>query len=140
MERIDEQSRRKPGFTDGRPAELADGQEWTFALPRLRLSPAREGDTDRYRVRLGRAGVPRYQKWHEVITGAVLTPVEEYWDTRMDAAACLLRANYELSDDELDELLAYEDDGPQGPYTTRWREIDQAILGILPKAPSATSS
>jgi hypothetical protein len=135
----DESSRRKPGFIAGCPVTLADGQEWTFPLPKLRLSPRRA--EDRYVITAGRVGFPRYREWVEAITAA---PGQiggiAYWNARMDAAATLLRANYDLSDDEVDELLAWEDDGPDGLSTQRWSTIDRAILGLLPKASSDTSS
>jgi hypothetical protein len=56
MNRIDEKSRRKPGFTAGVGVVLADDQEWTFSPPRLRLSPVRSGDG--FTVAVNRVGLP----------------------------------------------------------------------------------
>ncbi len=129
--KIDCESRRLPGFTDGRSVVLGDGQAWTFARPKLRLAPRREGE--RIGVAVGRAGLPDYERWYAVITGAQRPPVEEYWAVRMEAAATMLGLNYELSDSELAILLEYQDDGPDGPFTARWDEIDRAVMCILPK-------
>jgi hypothetical protein len=128
---IDQAARLKPGFTAGRPVVLGDGQTWTFGLPRLRLAPRRDGAG--FRTAVGRAGLPDYERWYNVLTGVERPPVDEYWAVRMTAAATMLTLNYELSDAELDELLAFEDDGPDGPYHTRWGEIDAAVMGLIPK-------
>jgi hypothetical protein len=136
MPSIDERSRRKSGFIDGLPVVLGDGQEWTFPLPRLRLTPQRDGD--RYKVRVGRAGLANYERWVEVLTGSLPLPPEAMWDLRMDAAATLLSLNYELDESELEELLVWEAGDPASEE--RWAQIDRAILGLRPKASSATSS
>jgi hypothetical protein len=133
---LDERSRRKPGFTPGVAVVLADGQEWTFPLPRLRVTPRRDGD--RYAARVGRVGLPDYEHWAEVLTGSVMLPPEEEWAVRMGAAATMLEQNYELSEAELEELLVWEADDPESD--ARWDAIERAILGIRPKASSATSS
>ena len=85
MDRIDEKSRRKPGFTPGAAVVLADGQEWTFALPRLRLTPRRSGDG--FAVAVNRVGLPDYARWEAVLCAEVQVPTEEYWSVRMTAAA-----------------------------------------------------
>src|SRR5437868_14962015 len=54
MNRIDGKPRRKPGSTPGVVVALADGQEWTLALPRLRLSPRRFRRMNRFSVELDR--------------------------------------------------------------------------------------
>ena len=64
MSRIDETSRRRPGFTAGVAVVLADGQEWSFALPRLRLTPRRSGDG--FTVAVARVGLPDYERWDAV--------------------------------------------------------------------------
>jgi hypothetical protein len=55
----------------------------------------------------------------------------------MTAAATLLLANYDLTDDELESLLVWEDGDPVSDG--RWGQIDDAVLGIVPKAEPATS-
>src|SRR4051794_18267454 len=101
---LDEMSMRKPEFTSGVPVVLGDGQEWTFALPRLRLSPCITSDGT-ISVSVNRSGLPRYEHWVRVITGAVQLPIDEYWVVRMQAAATLLLANYAIAGDELAILL-----------------------------------
>ncbi len=137
---IDERSRRKPGWTDGGAAELADGRPWHFPRTRLRLAPRRSGEgVDRHTVASTRdhPDAPRLAEWIATITappGAV--DGYRYWDARMDAAATLLRINYELSDDELAALLAWVD-GDEAS-AARWAGIDACILGhSTPKASPA---
>jgi hypothetical protein len=103
MSRIDEKSRRKPGFSAGVAVMLADGQEWTFPPPRLRLSPVRSGDG--FTVTVNRVGLPDYPRWEAVLCNEAQVPATEYWTVRMTAAATLLLANYELTDEELGALL-----------------------------------
>ena len=134
MSRIDEKSRRKPGFTPGVAVVLADGQEWKFPPPRLRLSPVRAGDG--FAVAVNRAGLPDYPRWEAVLYSEAQVPAEEYWTVRMTAAATLLLANYELTDQELDSLLVWETGDPAADE--RWDRIDEAILGVVPKPAPAT--
>jgi hypothetical protein len=131
---IDEKARRTPRFTEGPQVVLGDGQMWRFPALRLRLSPAR-AEGDRFRVSANRTGLPRYEEWVAAITSQTV-PARDYWDARMDAAASLLRLNYELTDEELAELLVWEPDDPAADE--RWDQIDAAILGTPPKACSAT--
>jgi hypothetical protein len=65
-------------------------------------------------------------------------PAEEYWTVRMTAAATLLLANYELTDEELGSLLVWETDDRAADE--RWDRIDEAILGVVPKPAPATDT
>jgi hypothetical protein len=134
MDRIDEQSRRKPGFSPGVAVVMADGQEWTFPPPRLRLSPVRSGDG--FAVAVNRVGLPDYARWEAVLCSEAQVPPEEYWSVRMTAPATLLLANYELIDEELGSLLVWEAGDPASEE--RWDRIDEAILGVVPKPAPAT--
>ncbi len=129
---IDERSRRRPGFSEGVPAELADGQSWTFPRTRLRLTPVR-GDDGRYGPAIARTvageSIPRMAEWIAAITappGGIRG--DTYWGARLDAAASLLLLNYELADYELAPLLVWDEDDPAS--VARWDGIDAAILGI----------
>jgi hypothetical protein len=135
---IDEKARRKPGFTPGVGVVLADGQEWTFALPRLRVTPGRRVDGSGFHAELGRVGLADYPRWAAIIAGDDPVPNREYWDIRVAAGATLLLANYDLSDDELASLLVWVSADPASEE--RWDRIDDAILGVVPKAEPATSS
>jgi hypothetical protein len=134
MSRIDEKSRRKPGFTAGVAVVLADGQEWSFPPPRLRLRPVRSGDG--FAVTVNRVGLPDYPRWEAVLCSEAPVPPEEYWSVRMTAAVALLLANYELTDQELGSLLVWETGDPAADE--RWDRIDEAILGAVPKPGPAT--
>jgi hypothetical protein len=134
-DRIDEATRRRTGFTAGLAVTLADGQEWIFPVPRLRVTPRRSGAG--FVARVNRAGLPDYEGWVAVIVGDIPVDPEEAWSIRMTAAATLLLSNYELSDDELAELLVWESD--DAASQERWEQITDAILGVVPKAGSATT-
>jgi hypothetical protein len=138
---IDERARRRPGWTEGLPAELADGQAWTFPRTRLRLRASPAGD-GRHGPSIGRTAggedLPRMGEWIAAITGAPGTvPADRYWTARFDAAASLLRINYDLADEEIGALLVWDEDDPAS--VARWDAIDAAILGVGgPKPTPAT--
>jgi hypothetical protein len=135
---LNEETQRRPEFQAGIAVELADGQQWHFPVPRVRLAPVRTPG-GAWAVGVGRSGLPEYAHWAEVLLGLTEADPEEYWRIRMTAAATLLCLNYDLEGDELAELLAFEPDAPDGPYTRRWMDIDAAVLGMVPKASPATS-
>jgi hypothetical protein len=60
----------------------------------------------------------------------------KYWSVRITAAATLLLANYELTDEEFGSLLVWE--AGDEAAEERWERIDEAILGVVPKPAPAT--
>lgn len=87
---LTEPARRRPG-ADGVPVRLADGASWLLAIPRYRADggsltvPDVDGEIDRL-----------YER--SALCGEVA--LVDVWS----AARTLLRANYDLGDDEFDEL------------------------------------
>lgn len=141
---IDEKSRRRPGWTDGYPCTLADGQAWTFPRIWLRLTPARDESGRRIAAPAHHANgtdLPDYARWAAIVGG--IDPVRglDYLEPRLVAAAELLALNYDLSDDEIAGLLRWDEQlhAADAPEFDRWAEIDQAILGRLPKPTPAIS-
>lgn len=134
-ERIDEQSRRRPGWRDGAKIELADGQEWTFPRPRVRYVPS---DHERgFEVRSGfgpeyDATIVAYDEavergdWPGMVGG------------QMKIAAFLLRLNYDLTTAELQRLLQFEY-GPGIEDPIRRAIMDVASGADAPKASTAGS-
>jgi hypothetical protein len=128
------EQRRKPGFVDGPAVGLGDGGEWTFPRleltlrHRVRYAPEAAGGLVACRSAVPTAELPRLGEWVAAITsppGSIAG--DRYWAARMDAAATLLRLNYDLADDELGALLVWESDDPASH--SRWDAIDAAVLG-----------
>ena len=135
---INEQSRRRPGFTDGGAVVLADGQSWHFPAIRLRLRAATAADGSiAPGVSYTAAGVPLpdYERWRRAITsppGAI--PGDVYWTARLTAAAAMLRANYLVADVELGELLVWDQD--DAASLERWDAVNAAVLGLSAPKPA----
>ena len=132
MSKLDEAALRRPEFTEGSKVRLGDGQEWTFPRPVLRLIPVRKPD--------GRIGVgepPPYGEDYQrelidLLNGCDDTPEGRYRyvEAAMQLAAKLLLMNYDLTFDQLSELLYYD---LEGSTREMWEAIDQVIVGQAPK-------
>lgn len=135
MNRLNESSRRRPSWRDGHKITLADGQEWTIPKPRLRLRPRFEAG----RV-VATRDLPEYapedDELVEALFGAGDDEPDRWLTARFELLARLLRANYELSDLELTELLSIDDGDPS--TGERWTEITRALRGLGPKPSPAT--
>ncbi|WP_165251175.1 hypothetical protein [Paludisphaera soli] len=130
---FDEAALRRPEFTEGYKAALGDGREWTFPKAVLRIVPARLADGS-----FGVKETPPYGDDYQADLRVVLdnaddTPegIYRYVVARMTLAAKLLLRNYDLTDDQLADLL-YFDTG--GGTNAMWAAIDRIIVGDAPKA------
>jgi hypothetical protein len=85
---------------------------------------------DGFVVAVNRVGLPDYARWEAGLCSEAPVPPEEYWSVRMTAAATLLLAHYDLTDEELGALLVWEAGDPASDE--RWDQIDEAILGVIP--------
>ena len=107
-----EPERRRPGAS-GIPVTLADGQTWLFAHPRYQ--PRHEGLTR-----------PRIDgPLDRIFDRAVLNeglPLCDLWEVARE----LLRANYDLSGDELNSLLTV----PRGDERQLASDVLDAVSGI----------
>jgi hypothetical protein len=130
----DEKALRRPEFQPGHKVMLADGQEWEIPKPRLRLRPRFEGG----RV-VGFSDLPSFGPEHDELVETLFglgEPEPDAWLTaRWEILGRLLRANYDLTDGDLVELLAI-DDGPA--EAERWAGITRALRGLAPKPLPAT--
>lgn len=165
MPTIDENARRRGDFAGGAPVVLADGQVWYLAKPRVRLTP---DDADGFRVILTLAADDGYQQLYDRWESARkrikehrdLTQVAEEALAAGDEAAAfpepihrrdtpaameiqmgraLLLRNYDLTRDEVDQVLqfGYDDDDPEGKRIME--EVVSLAIGSGPKPPPATS-
>jgi len=101
---IEEASRRRPGFAPGIPVKMADGQCWELPRPTVDLAPKFGDDGEMVLTRMTSLG-PGFDGLLEELAGTAA-----WTDTLLvtfKIGAHLLRANYELSGDELATLLRY---------------------------------
>ena len=126
---LDERALRKPEFSEGDWAELADGQRWNFPRPRLRFRPKFvDGKVD---VGGGRTFGPEYDESLSLILGTKEAEPFEVVTAKFDMAIRLLRSNYNLSDDEVCDLLVLETEDPTS--VGRFHAVSDILAGIAPK-------
>ncbi len=138
---LNEPSLRKPGFQEGIKVKLGDGQEWTFPPVKMRVVPTMDSEgtvtAKSSRTTMGSDVTKEINAFVDYIIS------EEDWNLmgwltkRMTAAAKLLMMNYDLSGEQLAELLYWEQDDQE--IADRWQAIDSAMLGIVPKVSAAGS-
>jgi hypothetical protein len=121
--------RRLPDFELGLPVLLADGQAWSLRLPALSVRPKVQ-DGEPIGVIIGRHRIPDYEAIAAVLLSNPPAEPRDHWHARFRAAAALLRANYELHDSELEQLLAHRVGDPDA--SARWPVIEDLFLGYLP--------
>ena len=132
---LDETALRKPGFAEGYKVRLADGQEWTFPKPRFRFRP-KIGPDGRVEVGGGPSFGPEYDQQFEVLFGVVESDGFEQLRVKLEMAVRLLQSNYELTANDLAELLVLEP-GDQASED-RWDELVRVLMGLGPKLSPAT--
>lgn len=128
---LDEVALRKPGFQEGIKVKLCDGQEWTFPKVRLRLVPKinTEGDI---KLETKRDYATDVQKFLEYEVDDENFDFMDWMTRRFAAAAKLLLVNYDLTGQQLAEVLYWEADSDESD--DRWKLVDHAVLGLSPKA------
>ena len=107
---LDETVLRKPGFTDGHKVRLADGQEWVFPRPRIRLRP--EIVDGKVEIGGGPSFGPEYDDQLDVLFGAVDVDPVERLRVKFEMAVRLLSANYDLKPEDYAELIVLEPGEP----------------------------
>jgi len=132
---LDERSLRKPTFSDGYPVRLADGQDWTFPKPRIRFRPKIRPD-GRVEVGGGPSFGPEYDAMLDTLFGVTEAEPVEQLRVKFEMAVRLLSANYELTAEQLGELIVLE----PGDETSdeRWEQLSRVLMGIAPKLSPAT--
>ena len=136
---LDEKLLRRPSFSEGYAIRLCDGQEWTFPKPWLRFVPKRKED-GMFGMAVENSYGPEYSSLVDRYTTLEPGPDGDFdrLELRMHMAATLLIQNYDLSDDDLADLLAFEPDHQDN--VSMWvNEIMRVLLGLAPK-PSADGS
>ena len=145
---LDEPSKRKPNFDqrNSMSVVLADGQSWWIPKPWLEIRPVfRDGQA------VTAYPVLTYNEALDELVQAIAV-VEDIWEqvtAIASVAAWLLRWHYELTDHDLDQLLAFRrgDDvslawmqyvcniatGQSGPkVSSAWRRLTLLAQGTMP--------
>jgi hypothetical protein len=97
--------RRDEFHPDSHPIEMADGQKWHFPRPRVRFATGFGG---------GRANVKTWvEHWDgfmDLLEEAARMPegTGDWVSAHLSIAANMLLRNYDLSDQQLDELFGFE--------------------------------
>lgn len=126
---LDEATLRTEGFTEGNWFVLADGQRWCFPRPRFRFKPKMiDGKIDV-------VGQPTYGPEHDdkldVLFGVTEADALEQWRVKFEMAVLLLQANYNLTVDQIGDLIVFVPGEPASD--DRWENLTRAIMGIAPK-------
>jgi hypothetical protein len=112
--------------------KLGDGQEWSFPLPRIRMVPKRNGDgqfTFGFKPAPGQGNI--LGKSFDLLWTIQEQEPDDAWGIRFGAAACLLQMNYNLTDENLEDLIYLDKNDPE--TFERWRDIEQILRGLNPK-------
>ncbi len=126
---LDEQSLRKPGFSEGYKVTLADGQEWTLPKPRIRFKPRLVDG--RVEVGGGPSFGPEFDDKFDILFGVTQADPVERLRVKFEVAVGLLGTNYNLEPEDFSELIVLEPDDPVSDE--RWEQLCNAIMGIAPK-------
>ncbi len=127
---LSEQELRRPEFSEGHKAALADGQEWTFPRPVLRFRPARGQDG-----KLGMGGDwghdLEYRRLRDALVDVDQENTFEMMSLQIQIAANLILRNYALSDDDLGSLIYFDFADPCN--AEMWEGLTDVIFASPPK-------
>lgn len=146
---LNEAAKRRPDALLEAPVILGDGQTWY--LPKVRTRMARTSGS--YAFRPVVPGIPEFHRLVDAIdeTAERMSQipreerkhedVEAYFNAEFAAAEALIRRNYELTDEELSDVLSWALDEADDPDGAAVREDILAVIqGEGPKAGSGTDS
>ncbi len=126
---LNERELRKPEWVEGFWVECADGQRWSFPRPKIRFKP-RIVD-GKVMVGGGATFGPEFDTNMDVLFGIVESEPVERLRVKFEIAVGLLRSNYNLSDDQVCDLVVLEPDSEDGDR--RWAELTNVLAGESPK-------
>jgi hypothetical protein len=132
---LDEAAVRKSTFSEGYPVRLADGQDWTFPKPRIRFRP-KIGPDGRVEVGGGPSFGPEFDGMLDTLFGVTEAEPVEQLRIKFEMAVRLLSANYDLTPDQLGELIVLEPGDEASDE--RWDQLSRVLMGIAPKPSPAT--
>ncbi len=142
-----EAERRKPEWVEGVWIKLCDDQEWCLPKPvvfrpatrfrrRITASPDANGAAT-----LGMPLPIDSHPFFAIIARLLIAEDMEFLNALLNAGAVLLRHNYELTDDEIADLLCFEHDAEWNQTEANgemWASIRDVATGAGPKPTPAT--
>ena len=135
-----EEDLRKPTFVEGEWVTLGDEQKWCLPKPVVFKTATRF----RRRIEVGEDGEPRMgmslpidsDPYFGLLARLLITQDVDYLNTLLNLGATLLRFNYVLDDEAIEDLLFFEHDA-SGQQTaankSMWEKIRDVAMGIGPK-------
>jgi hypothetical protein len=133
---LDEKQLRRPEWVEGHWTELADSQKWCFPRPRVRFKPSFNPD-GKIDVGGGNSFGPEFDANLDVLWGLTECTGYEQLRVKFETAVRLLKCNYDLTNEQLAELLVYEPDDPVSKG--RFDAVSSIIRGQAPKPLADTS-
>jgi hypothetical protein len=136
MLQINEKDRRRPTFTEGSAVQLADGQLWTFPKAKVQFRPR---IVDGHAEVMGGARFgPEFDEDLDILLGVTEAEPVDRLRSKFQMAVRLLLENYDLSDDEVCNLIVWE---PEDPVSSKnWADLSTVLAGNSPKKQSADTS
>jgi hypothetical protein len=140
---IEEKDRRKPGWKGDVEVKLCDGQVWYLPRPRVRFNPV-EANGDGVSTKLvhsfGMEYVAKVEAWHKCLDDEA-SLITDYANVLMDLSVALLRLNYDLTIEEVGQVLWFDFGTPEDADNLAMREVlIGTAMGMLPKKTSETGS
>jgi hypothetical protein len=132
---LTERARRRPEYRGGAPVVLLDGETWFLPRPRVRFGVA---DADGYTVFLTMPEVDGYDALYERFQEAESD--HEFVAASLALAKSLITANYDLSTDEVNEVLQFSWDPEDAEAFRVRKEVTAIALGNGPKAEDGTDA
>jgi hypothetical protein len=138
---LDEKSLRRPDWQDGQSCILADGQAWVLARPIIRWANADNDLGVRVRVRVRATGAcGDYQAAYERLEATARDDkvlLRDLVGAELACAKILLLANYDLTPEQVGDLLQFGFDEANDPEGAAVRaSVMDVVYGVAPK-PSA---
>lgn len=108
--KIDEQTRRRPEFVGDVPITLCDNQIWWVPKPRIVFAPRRSTPGSGFELKLHAIdwGPSYYEKLDALLLASQRDDLTGVLGAQMDLACALLLRNYDLTDDELVDILWFD--------------------------------
>lgn len=142
--KIDEQSRRTERYSGDVPVVLADGQQWCLPKPRVRYAPKPMPDGNPGSVRrtsFGRGYDEALDEFLRSETDETEGGVMRQVNAHLSLASALIRINYDLTDDEVEDLVQLDFSADATPEDAALRAAFLEVAhGIAPKGRSPDMS
>jgi hypothetical protein len=128
MPPLNEVSLRRPGFVPGTPIRLADGQVWQFRRPRVRFVPAHhESGLAVFLTGLRDGFSGLLDRREEMLKPESESTLAELAEVELELGGRMLLANYDLTTEQLAEVLQFSYERHEDPEG--W-SIREAVMDV----------